>query len=152
MLDYFAGSGTTGHAVIDLNREDAGSRKYILVEMGEYFDTVLKPRLQKVVFSDAWKDGVPERQAAPKDASNPYGGVSHCLKVLRLESYEDALDNIEFDATAAPGAELGLDFRRDYELRYALDWESKDCPTRLAVEQLDTPFDYTLTLRHKRAR
>lgn len=35
-LDYFAGSGTTGHAVINLNREDGGNRKYILVEMGEY--------------------------------------------------------------------------------------------------------------------
>ncbi|MDR2343464.1 MAG: site-specific DNA-methyltransferase, partial [Spirochaetaceae bacterium] len=39
-LDYFAGSGTTGHAVINLNRQDGGGRKYILVEMGEYFDTV----------------------------------------------------------------------------------------------------------------
>ena len=148
-LDYFAGSGTTGHAIINLNRGDEGTRKYILVEMGDYFDTVLKPRLQKVVFSEAWKDGVPQRQASPKDASNPYNGASHCLKVLRLESYEDTLDNIEFDNAAAPGAELGLDFRRDYELRYALDWESKDCPTRLAVEQLDSPFDYTLTLRRE---
>ena len=34
ILDYFAGSGTTGHAVINLNREDGGKRKYILVEMG----------------------------------------------------------------------------------------------------------------------
>jgi adenine-specific DNA-methyltransferase len=66
-----------------------------------------------------------------------------------LESYEDALDNIEFNSGAAPGSELGLDFSRDYDLRYALDWESKDCPTRLAVEQLDTPFDYTLTLRRE---
>ena len=148
-LDYFAGSGTTGHAIINLNRVDEGTRKYILVEMGEYFDIVLKPRLQKVVFSETWKDGVPELQAHPKDTSNPYNGVSHCLKVLRLESYEDALDNIEFDATGVPGAELGLDFRRDYELRYALDWESKACPTRLAVEQLDSPFDYTLTLRRE---
>ncbi len=30
-----------------------------------------------------------------------------------------------------------------------LDWESKDCPMRLAVDQLDTPFDYTLTLRRE---
>ena len=32
MLDYFAGSGTTGHAVINLNREDGGQRGFILVE------------------------------------------------------------------------------------------------------------------------
>ena len=124
-------------------------RKYVLVEMGEYFATVLKPRLQKIAFSETWKDGVPSRQINPQEPSNPYNGISHCLKVIRLESYEDALDYIEFNSGAAPGAELGLDFSRDYELRYALDWESKDCPTRLAVAQLDTPFDYTLTLRRE---
>lgn len=149
ILDYFGGSGTTGHAVIALNRADGGSRKYTLVEMGEYFDTVLKPRMLKVVFSEAWSNGSPERQANTKQPNNPYNGISHCIKVLRLESYEDALDNIEFNTAAAPGVELGLDFSRDYELRYALDWESKDCPTRLAVEQLDTPFDYTLMLRRE---
>lgn len=47
ILDFFAGSGTTAHATIALNREDRGSRKYILVEQGEYFDTVIKPRIQK---------------------------------------------------------------------------------------------------------
>lgn len=145
-LDFFGGSGTTGHAVIGLNRKDSGTRKYILVEMGGYFDTALLPRLEKVVFSEQWKAGAPVPQSKP---TNPYNGLSHCLKVLRLESYEDALDNIEFNSGAAPGAELGLDFRRDYELRYALDWESRDCPTRLAVEQLNTPFDYTLTLRRE---
>lgn len=51
ILDFFAGSGTTGHAVINLNRDDDGNRKYILVEMGQYFDTVLKPRIQKVIYS-----------------------------------------------------------------------------------------------------
>ena len=63
ILDYFAGSGTTAHAVINLNREDDGSRKYILVEMGEYFDTVTKPRVQKVIYSEDWKDeaGIPQR-------------------------------------------------------------------------------------------
>jgi adenine-specific DNA-methyltransferase len=148
VLDYFGGSGTTGHAAMATVR--AGEpRKYVLIEMGEYFATVLKPRLQKIAFSETWKDGVPLPGSNGANAGNPYNGISHCIKVLRLESYEDALDNIEFNSGSAPGAELGLDFRRDYELRYALDWESKDCPTRLAVEQLDTPFDYTLTLRRE---
>ncbi|WP_416191763.1 DNA methyltransferase [Neisseria sp. CCUG12390] len=52
ILDYFAGSGTTAHAVINLNREDGGNRKYILVEQGGYFDTVLKPRVQKVIYAE----------------------------------------------------------------------------------------------------
>ncbi len=84
-LDFFAGSGTTGHAVINLNREDDGNRKYILIEMGDYFDTVLKPRISKVVYSKDWKDGKPQ---------NRYTGVSHCYKYLRLESYEDTLNNL----------------------------------------------------------
>ena len=150
ILDYFGGSGTTAHAVINLNRiEDDGRRKYILIEMGNHFETVLKPRILKVAFSEKWNRGVPTQQEKPEDPANPYNGVSHCLKVLQLESYEDALDNIEFDAGAAPGADLGLAFRRDYELRYALDWESRQCPTRLAVEKLETPFHYTLTLRRE---
>lgn len=148
-LDFFAGSGTTGHAVINLNRCDGGSRKYILTEMGGYFDTVLKPRLLKVAFSQDWKKALPLTQENREDSGNPYNGVSHCLKLLRLESYEDALDNIDFDTTAAPGDELPIEFRRNYELRYALNWESRECPTRLAVESLETPFDYTLTLRRE---
>ena len=61
VLDHFAGSGTTGHAVINLNREDGGQRKFILVEMGDYFDTVLLPRIKKVTFTPEWKDGKPKR-------------------------------------------------------------------------------------------
>ena len=57
VLDYFAGSGTTAHAAINLNREDGGQRKYILVEANDYFYTVILPRVKKVVFSDKWKDG-----------------------------------------------------------------------------------------------
>lgn len=45
IVDYFGGSGTTAHAVIALNRKDNGKRKYTIIEQGEYFDTVLKPRI-----------------------------------------------------------------------------------------------------------
>ena len=68
VLDYFAGSGTTGHAVINLNREDGGRRKFILVEMGDHFDTVLLPRLKKVAFL-AGVEGRPRTAA-----SDPRGG------------------------------------------------------------------------------
>jgi adenine-specific DNA-methyltransferase len=57
VMDLFGGSGTTAHAAISLNREDDGNRKYVLAEMGDYFDTVLKPRIQKVIYSKDWKDG-----------------------------------------------------------------------------------------------
>ena len=58
-MDYFAGSGTTAHSVISLNREDNGNRKYILCEMAEYFNKTTKPRVQKIIYSADWKDGIP---------------------------------------------------------------------------------------------
>ncbi|GBC92851.1 hypothetical protein HRbin15_01328 [bacterium HR15] len=82
ILDFFAGSGTTAHAVINLNREDGGRRKYILVEMADYFYTVLLPRIKKVVFSDKWRDG----RAQPDGQ-----GISHFVKYYELEQYEDTL-------------------------------------------------------------
>ena len=100
-LDYFAGSGTTGHAVINLNREDGGDRRFILVEMGEHFDTVLLPRLKKVTYSPEWKDGKPMRQATAEEAERS----PDILKVIRLESYEDTLNNLRPAKAVDGGAE-----------------------------------------------
>ncbi len=91
VVDYFGGSGTTGHAVINLNREDDGKRKYLLVEMGAHFETVLVPRLKKVVYSTDWKEGKPQSRNT---------GISHAFKVVRLESYEDTLNNLHLHRTA----------------------------------------------------
>ncbi|MBC8445957.1 MAG: site-specific DNA-methyltransferase, partial [Chloroflexi bacterium] len=134
-LDFFAGSGTTAHAVINLNREDRGVRKYILVEQGSYFDTVLKPRIQKLIYAAEWKDGQPVEGSA---------GSSHAFQYLRLESYEDTLDNLDLDTKAAP-AGLFPPERDDYLLRYFLDHETRQ--SRLNVESFATPFDYQLRVR-----
>ncbi|MBN1139356.1 MAG: site-specific DNA-methyltransferase [Anaerolineae bacterium] len=136
ILDFFAGSGTTAHAVINLNREDGGSRKYILVEVGEHFDTVLKPRIQKVVFSPNWKDGIPQDR----------DGVSHVFKYQRIESYEDALNNIRVRPPEGAQRRL-LDAFDDYMLHYMLDFETRDSPTLLSHEAFETPFAYTLQIQ-----
>ena len=70
VLDYFAGSGTTGHAVINLNREDGGRRRYVLVEVGRHFDTVLLPRLKKAVHSPDWKEGRPVSRRGSRNCSS----------------------------------------------------------------------------------
>jgi adenine-specific DNA-methyltransferase len=49
VLDSFAGSGTTAHAVLDLNREDGGKRKFILVECEDYADEITAERLKRVI-------------------------------------------------------------------------------------------------------
>lgn len=117
ILDAFAGSGTTGHAVINLNREDNGNRKYILCEMAEYFNSVTKPRIEKVIYSEDWKDGKPVSRK----------GISQCFKYIRLEQYEDTLNNLQpknqrldFDNENGKG-----DFEETYFLRYMLDTETK---------------------------
>ncbi|HRJ16217.1 MAG TPA: DNA methyltransferase, partial [Saprospiraceae bacterium] len=136
VLDYFAGSGTTGHAVINLNREDGGRRKYILVEMGQYFDTVTKPRIQKVVYSADWKDGKPVGRK----------GSSHAFKYLRLESYEDALNNLQLRRSAEQQQllDLGGRFAEEYLLHYWLDTESAG--SLLSVAAFERPFDYRLRI------
>ncbi len=49
ILDSFAGSGTTAHAVLDLNKEDGGNRKFILVEMEDYADSITAERVRRVI-------------------------------------------------------------------------------------------------------
>lgn len=136
VLDFFAGSGTSGHAVINLNREDGGRRKFILIEMAQYFDTVLLPRIKKVTFSPEWKDGKPKRIATPEEAERS----PRIIKVIRLESYEDSLNNISFDD---PSSQQALQFE-DYLLQYMLQWETRHSETLLNVEKLIRPFSYKL--------
>ncbi len=114
ILDYFAGSGTTGHAVINLNRKDGGKRKYILCEMGEYFDTVTKPRIQKVIYSKDWDGGKPVSRE----------GSSHCFKYMRLEQYEDTLNNLTIQPATI--SKDNADFYDGYVLGYMLDIETRD--------------------------
>ena len=149
-LDYFAGSGTTGHAVINLNREDGGRRKFVLVEMGDYVDTVLLPRIKKITFAPEWKDGKPKRLATLEEATHS----PRIVKVIRLESYEDALNNLEtrrtkkqrllLDAAEAQGAD---GFREQYLLRYMLDVETRGSQSLLNVEGFTDPAAYKLKVK-----
>ena len=136
VCDFFAGSGTTGHAVINLNRDDGGNCRYILVEQGEYFDTVLKPRIQKVIYAAEWKDGQPIKGSP---------GSSHAFQYLRLESYEDTLDNLDLRPELAPLPGLFPPETDDYLLKYMLDHETREL--RLNVRAFEMPFDYELRVR-----
>ena len=84
VLDYFAGSASTGHALVNLNRKDKGNRKYILVQVDHIFEEVTKPRMEKVIYSEDWNNGKPVSRK----------GSSHCFKYMRLEQYEDTLNNL----------------------------------------------------------
>jgi adenine-specific DNA-methyltransferase len=136
VLDYFSGSGTTAHAVISLNRQDTGKRKYVLMEQGEYLDFAIKPRIQKVAFSADWKDGKP---------TTPETGISHTFKVIKLESYEDTLNNLELRRTRKQSdllQSIPKAAQEDYLLRYMLDVESRG--SLLSVDAFKKPFDFSL--------
>jgi adenine-specific DNA-methyltransferase len=53
VLDFFGGSGTTAHAVLELNKQDGGNRKFILAEQMHYVETVTRERIKKVVENNA---------------------------------------------------------------------------------------------------
>ncbi|WP_223583090.1 site-specific DNA-methyltransferase [Sphingobacterium sp. GVS05A] len=135
VLDYFAGSGTTGHATIKLNREDQGKRKYILVEMGTYFNSVTKPRVQKVIYSDKWKNGKPQDKK----------GISQLFKYQVLESYEDTLNNLKIKkANEVALLQFTEAAQEEFLLHYMLDVETKD--HLFDVQLFRNPFDYQLNV------
>ena len=130
VIDYFAGSGTTGHAIINLNREDDGKRKYILCEVNDYFNSVTKPRIEKVIYAQDWKNGKPASR----------NGISQCFKYIRLEQYEDTLNNLEIKRQQT---ELQTEeFKESYMLSYMLDTETSD--SLLNLNWFENPFEMTL--------
>ena len=150
MADFFAGSGTSGDVIINLNRELGGNRKFILTEMGDYFDTVTKPRISKVIYSSDWKNGKPTSRDA---------GVSHCFKYIRLESYEDTLNNLAFDSQSADSSvrknaqvrdkalEASPSLKEDYMLHYLLDVETRGSQSLLNIDAFADPTSYSLVVK-----
>ncbi|HEY0030248.1 MAG TPA: site-specific DNA-methyltransferase [Bacteroidia bacterium] len=57
ILDSFAGSGTTAHAVLNLNKKDGGNRKFILIEMEDYAETITAERIKRVINGYPDKEG-----------------------------------------------------------------------------------------------
>ncbi len=143
-LDFFAGSGTTAHALIDMGRAKGVPKNYILCEQGNYLDYLIIPRIKKVSFSKEWKEG----GALISGQENSYSGVSHCFKYIKLESYEDALNNLEIKAVDVQQPQLNKNdsLREDYNLNYWLNVETADSPSLLNVQQFEDPFNYKLNI------
>jgi adenine-specific DNA-methyltransferase len=138
VLDYFCGSGTTAHAVLWLNRQDGGNRKYLLIDQGAYINTVTSTRIAKICYSLDWSNGNP---------TAPETGISHAFKLLKIEGYEDTLNNLDLKRSEAQSTlltEFSDADRDDYLMRYMLDVEAKG--SLLSVADFRKPFDYTLKI------
>lgn len=145
VLDYFAGSGTTAHAVVNTNREFGTDFRFILVEMGAYFDKILMPRLLKGAYSSTWSNGKPVRRD---------DGATLAVRYLRLESYEDALNNLvprrsaqQDDLLASAEAQGADRLKEQYMLRYMLDVETRGSQSLLNVKAFADPTAYKLKVK-----
>jgi adenine-specific DNA-methyltransferase len=138
VLDYFGGSGTTAHAVIVMNRKDSGERRFVIVEMGEYFSLVTLPRIKKAIYSQDWDGGKPIAR----------DGIGSAFKYFRLESYEDCLNNLALNPAIdiATGGNVAA-LKRDYLLRYMLDVETQGSQSLLNVAQFRDPTAYQLEIK-----
>ncbi|ACN98461.1 modification methylase, type III R/M system [Sulfurihydrogenibium azorense Az-Fu1] len=135
ILDFFLGSGTTIAVAHKLKR------KWIGVEMGEHFWTVVLPRMKKVLAYD--KSGISkEEDVKEKYNEKTAGGF---FKYHTLEQYEDTLENIEFEQQDEEQQKLLLEFP-DYFVKYMLEWETKNSKTFLNIDELKDPFNYKLKI------
>lgn len=117
ILDSFAGSGTTAHAVLDLNKEDGGNRKFILVEMENYANEITAERVRRVI------KGVPT--AKDENLKNGLGSsftfcelgdefnIEKILTGETLPKYE-ALANYVFYTATGKSLEIDAKSRPDY--------------------------------------
>ena len=138
ILDSFAGSGTTGHATLALNKEDGGNRKFILVECEDYADTITAERVRRVI------NGVPN--AKDESLREGLGGsFTYCTlgKPIEIEGmltgealppYESLAAHLLYTTTGAsvgaselePKTDDGLfhgDDKQDYYMLYKPDLE-----------------------------
>ena len=138
VLDSFAGSGTTAHAVLALNKEDGGNRKFILIECEDYADTITAERVRRVI------NGVPNASDASLreglGGSFTYGTLGEPMEIEgmltgeALPSYESLATHLLYTASGAsvgagalePKNSDGLfhsDDKIDYYLIYKPDLE-----------------------------
>lgn len=94
VLDLFAGSGTTGQAVLELNKKDNGNRRFILVEQMDYIKTATIPRLKAVI------------------NKNNCGSFVYCELAKLNQNYVDKIESATTDAELIALLEeiLGTDF------------------------------------------
>ena len=132
VMDFFLGSGTTTAVAHKLGR------KWIGIEMGDLFWTVVMPRMKKVLFYD--RSGISkEKDVKERYNENKAGGF---FKYQVLEQYEDTLDNLEINNIE--NEQMELVFGDKYLLRYFLEYETKANPSLLNIDKLQSPFSYKL--------
>lgn len=114
ILDFFSGSATTAHAVMKLNAEDGGNRKYILVQLPEYIEES-KPAFKAGyrTIDEIGRERI--KRAAQKIKEETNADIDYGFKVVKLENVqEDTLDRLEsFDPNVLVSDDYVNDFSNE---------------------------------------
>lgn len=102
ILDFFAGSGTTGHAVLDLNKQDGGNRSFILCQLNEKTETtpngiaydVTSKRIKRIMTGECY-DGTKDFKWLEKN--EPYGGNLDVYEIESVANFESTTKKTPFD-------------------------------------------------------
>ncbi|MDA3822790.1 MAG: site-specific DNA-methyltransferase [Bacteroidales bacterium] len=123
IADYFAGSGTTLAVALKLGRP------WIGIEMAEQFDKYILPRLKRCCVENH---------------------LSYCFKYIRLESYEDTLNNLRFNENQKlkESLQVNSELKQDYMLNYLIDVETKGSQSLLNIDAFANPTSYSLELKN----
>lgn len=127
-----------------LNQSDGGKRKYILIEMGSHFYSVIIPRIKKVAYSSKWKAGKPVIAQ----------GVSVFVKYYDLEQYEDTLRKAVYrdaDLFHNPYDDPyhSYIFLRDEKMLAALDVDTAGNTVHVHPERLYPDIDLAETISQR---
>ena len=145
--DFTFGSGTLAHAVTQAYLADRGRRRFFAAELGEHFEKTALPRVKRVFAAKRWRNGAP----------TALDGMGLFLKVMKLTSYEETLENCtlrdeaEIDVEArlqeiapfTPFAEL---YRSEFLslLPHIVEESSPALLLNLENDWLTRPFDFTM--------
>jgi len=145
VLDPFAGSGTTAHAVLSTARSQGRDMRFIMCEAGSWFETLLVPRVKKVMFATDWKNGQPSDSGILTSEQKP-----KIVRIVHLEQYEDTLNNLDIKRPAGveelfSGGDRSL--REEYVLRYMLNVETRGSASLLNASAFTDPRKYTLRVK-----
>lgn len=131
VIDFFAGSGTTAHAVLQMNATSDTNTRFLVVEVNKYFEAVTLPRIKKVSASLDWDGGAAQKITGP----------GAFVRVQSLEQYDDTLESLDAGINEDESGEL-LFQDPAFALRYRLDKTSR--AMYCGVDHFSSPFGYQL--------
>ncbi len=146
ILDSFAGSGTTAHAVLNLNKQDGGNRKFICIEMEEYAETITAERVKRVI-NGYGSTGSPTAQGT--GGSFDYYELGPALfnddnEINELVGVEKLRQYMYYTETKSPLSSSGGGVRRTEEDNEYLLNKHNDTAYYFYYEQ-----DFVTTLNHE---